>query len=122
MGAVKGGSCHLLLLLELARGFDPEVVGEGSGDGPGGEVAPPAEAAQRVAHERPRVPHRTAPPARRRHLPLSSPVASPPPPKPPRPSRAAADAFPTPTALRLRVSYWSARKKRQSAMQVGRRV
>lgn len=65
-----GGGADLLLLLELARRPDPKVVGEGSGDGPRREVTPPAEPAQRVPHERPRVPHRPAPPPpRRRHLP-----------------------------------------------------
>jgi hypothetical protein len=34
-----------MLLLELARGPDTEVVGEGPGDLPGGGVAPPADAA-----------------------------------------------------------------------------
>jgi hypothetical protein len=67
---VKGrrAGAHLLLLLELARGLHPEVVGEGSGDDPRGEVAPPADAAERVAHERARVPQRPVPPPRRRHL------------------------------------------------------
>jgi hypothetical protein len=60
-------------LLELARGLDSEVVGEGSGDDPGCEVAPPSDAAERVAHERPRVPQRPVPSPRRRHLPAPQP-------------------------------------------------
>lgn len=95
-----GGGADLLLLLELARRPDPKVVGEGSGDGPRREVTPPAEPAQRVPHERPRVPHRPAPPPpRRRHLP------------PPLSLRHSSPTTTTPPLSLVGSRNWSARKE-----------
>lgn len=99
-GSGGGGGADLLLLLELARRPDPKVVGEGSGDGPRREVTPPAEPAQRVPHERPRVPHRPAPPPpRRRHLP------------PPLSLRHSSPTTTTPPLSLVGSRNWSARKE-----------
>lgn len=60
----RNGRPLLLLALEVPRWLDPEEVRQRSGDDPGSEVGAAPEAARRIAHERPHVPHRSPPAAR----------------------------------------------------------
>lgn len=58
---VRSKNGYLLFLFEIERWFNPEKIGDCSGDDPGSEILSSSKTSHGVSDERPHVPHRSSP-------------------------------------------------------------